>query len=214
MTRNKKTADRDHNHLHQPYFYNLRTKSNDIHPIPLFSLPLPEELPLPLRTSMIVYTPIGLNQSRSSCSKMILSLQCPVIVVQKLFKQIFIQTIAPSGSIKVLRDIICFIFYETIFVYLRFIIIIKRLKPLIKSCIEFVFIRIIWIIKDIVVASILKSDKVKMIYSSCISNLNYFRTFHICCIHCRQASFRNSCSVLQNTACTVSPPRADIPNHR
>ncbi len=53
---------------------------------------------------------------------------------------------APSGVIKVLRDVICFIFYEAILVFLRFIIIIKCLKPCIKSGIEFVFISIIWII--------------------------------------------------------------------
>lgn len=43
------------------FSYNLFTKSNDIQPIPLFSLPHPAELPLPLLTSTIVYTPIGIN---------------------------------------------------------------------------------------------------------------------------------------------------------
>ena len=57
----KKKRLTETNNLHQPYFYNLRTKSNDIHPIPLFSLPHPAELSLPLRTSIIVYTPIGIN---------------------------------------------------------------------------------------------------------------------------------------------------------
>ncbi len=41
--------------------YILPVKSREIHPVPLFSLPPPAELPFPLLTSMIVYTPIGIN---------------------------------------------------------------------------------------------------------------------------------------------------------
>ena len=70
-----------------------------------------------------------------------------IVKIKKLGKQIVIQPAAPSGVIKVFRDIFCFLFYETIFIFFCLIIIIQRFKPVIEFGIKLILISIFLIIK-------------------------------------------------------------------